>query len=116
MSIIRAIPKKLLIHTVIYAREEESDRWGTVSLMHKQEVRYVRMETSGKIIRDKTNAEIQLAATLFYDCKNSRPKGVTFHVDDIIFFQNEKYKVQLVEPLYDGECLHHYELGVIKYA
>lgn len=77
---------------------------------------HVRIEPSSKIVRDKNSAEIQLAATLFYDCRNSRPQGIIFAVDDIIIFNGQKHQVKLVEPLYDGERLHHYELGLIAYA
>lgn len=114
--VIRPIPKKLLIHTVSRSLEGVTDRWGNETPGANQELRHVRMEPSSKVIRDKSGAEIQLAATLFYDCKNSRPKGVSFAVDDRIVFNGQKHAVQLVEPLYDGEKLHHYELGLIKHA
>lgn len=79
-------------------------------------ISYVRMEPSSKIIRDKNNAEIQLAATLFYDCKNSEPRGITFEEDDVIIFNGQKHQVKTIEPLYDRKKLHHYELGLIKRA
>ena len=112
----RPIPKKLLIHTVTHARIASNDRWDEGSLTDQQELKCVRMEPSSKIVRDKNNAEIQLAATLFYDCKNSRPRGVDFAVDDIILFNGQKHAIQLIEPLYDGKRLHHYEQGVVKHA
>ena len=79
-------------------------------------MKHVRIEPSSKVIRDKNGAEIQLAAALFYDCRNSLPGGIEFAVDDIIIFNGQKHAVQLVEPLYDGRKLHHYELGLIKHA
>lgn len=85
-------------------------------MVYKQEVRRVRMEPSSKVIRNKSGAEIQLAATLFFDCRNSRPVNVSFQTDDIVIFNGQKHKVVLVEPLYDGSKLHHYELGLIAYA
>lgn len=113
---IRAIPKKLLIHTVTMSRTAEEDRWGNETPGAAKKIRYVRMEPTTKVIRDKNSAEIQLAATLFYDCRNSRPQGVVFAVDDIITFNGQKHQVKLVEPLYDGQKLHHYEMGLIKRA
>lgn len=112
----KAIPKKLLIHSATLAREDEKDRWGNTELTNGQELTHVRMEPSSKVVRDKNGAEIQLAATLFYDCRNSRPQGIEFAVDDIILFSGQKHAVQLVETLYDGERLHHYELGLIARA
>lgn len=112
----RPIPRSLLIHTVMLHRVANKDRWGKGELNDGTELQYVRMEPSSRIVRDKNNAEIQLAATLFYDCKNSRPKDVAFVVDDIIIFNGHKHRVQMIEPLYDGKCLHHYEIGLVKHA
>ena len=74
------------------------------------------MEPSRQIVRDKSGAEIQLAATLFYDCINSSPAGVQFAVDDVIIFNGQKHQVKTVEPLYDERKLHHYEMGLVAYA
>lgn len=116
MDVIKAIPKKLLIHTVTLAREGDEDRWGNTKLVDVSTLTYVRMEPSSKVVRDKSGAEIQLAATLYYDCRNSRPREIVFAVDNIIIFNGKKHRIVLVEPLYDGKKLHHYELGVIAYA
>lgn len=112
----RPIPRSLLIHTVMLHRAVNKDRWGKGELNEGTELQDVRMEPSSKIVRDKNNAEIQLVATLFYDCKNSRPKDVIFELDDIIIFNGQKHRVQMVEPLYDGKRLHHYEIGLVKHA
>ena len=112
----KPIPKKLLIHNVTLYKEMNKDRWGKGDLSKGTTLERVRMEPSSKIIRDKSGAEIQLAATLFFDCKNSSPKGISFVVDDIIMFNGQKHQIKDVEPLYDERKLHHYELGLIKHA
>ena len=112
----RPIPKKLLIHTVTLHRKISSDMWGKTQLDEGTVLAYVRMEPSSKVVRDMNGAEIQLAATLFYDCKNSRPQGFMFHEDDIVLFNGQKHKVTSVEPLYDEKFLHHYEMGLVKHA
>ncbi len=112
----KPIPKSLLIHTVIHMKPAKTDRWGKTELASGKKLEYVRMEPSSRIIRDKNHAEVQLAATLIYDCRNSRPSGVVFAVDDIIVFNGQKHQVKTVEPLYDGRRLHHYEMGLIAYA
>lgn len=112
----RAIPASLLIHMVTLYKIKEKDRWGEAELDTGLELQRVRIDPSSRIVRDKNNAEIQLAATLFYDCRNSRPRDVKFEVDDIISFNGQKLRVQTIEPLYDGKRLHHYELGMVKYA
>lgn len=112
----KPIPKKLLIHTVQMQAVSESDAWGKEALSDPVKLRYVRMEPSTKYVKDKEHNEIQLAATLFYDCHNSRPRGQTFSDGQAISFNGERYRIQLVEPLYDGRRLHHYELGLIRNA
>lgn len=103
-----------MIHTVILEKIEEEDRWGKESLTETAEIRHVRMEPSEKVIRDKNNAEIQLSAILFYDCRNSQPRGLSFQEDDVILFGSDKYSVQQVDSLYDEKKLHHYEMGLVK--
>lgn len=112
----RPIPKVLLIHTVTQAKVKGNEGWGDESLTDQQELRYVRVEPSSRVIRDKNNAEVQLAATLFFDCKNSRPVGTAFSEDQVIDFQGQKYRIVSVEPLTDRRKLHHYEIGMVKYA
>lgn len=85
-------------------------------MKEEKALKNVRMEPSSRVVRDKNNAEIQLAATLFYDCRNSRPKDIRFEEDDIIIFNGQKHSVQTVEPLYDGNRLHHMEMGLIKHG
>lgn len=110
----RPIPKSLLIHTVRLHKKINKDKWGKGELDQGVELSHVRIEPSEKIIRDKNNAEIQLSATLFYDCKNSNPRDMKFEKDDLIEFNGVMHRVEVVEPLYDDKRLHHYELGMVK--
>lgn len=112
----RAIPKKLLIHTAQLQRITSKDRWGEGKTDDVAKLEKVRIEPSSRIVRDKNSAEVQLVATLFYDCRNSAPRDFIFKEDDIILFNGQKLRVQVIEPLYDGNKLHHYELGLIKHA
>ena len=112
----RAIPKKLLIHTAQLQRITSKDRWGEGKTDDIAKLERIRIEPSSRIVRDKNSAEVQLAATLFYDCKNSIPKDFAFKEDDIIMFNEQKLRVQVIDPLYDDNRLHHYELGLIKHA
>lgn len=111
----QAIPKKMLIHRAT-RHVMDKDRWGKEMPDDGQEITYIRIEPSSKVVRDKNHAEIQLVATLFYDCRNSRPCGVSWKEDDIVVANGEKYQVQTVEALYDGKRLHHYEIGMIRHA
>lgn len=110
------IPKALLIHGADLQAVTGKDAWGNETLSNPVGLKYVRFEPSTKYVKDKQNNEIQLAAVMFYDCRNSRPKGQIFTDGQIVTFNGEGYRVKLVEPLYDGRRLHHYELGLIRNA
>lgn len=112
----RAIPKKLLIHDVTAYQEKSTKDWDSKALEEVGSISRVRIEPSSRIVRDKNNAEVQLAAALIIDCRNSDSYTDTFKEDLIIGFQNDLYKVVSVEPLYDERRLHHYELGMVRYA
>lgn len=110
------IPKRLLIHAAELQTVSEKNSWGKENLTDPVMLNHVRLEPSAKYVKDKQNNEIQLAAVLIYDCKNSRPSGLNFADGQVIAFNSETYQVQMVEALYDGHRLHHYEVGVIRYA
>lgn len=111
----RAIPKKLLIHDAVLKREKKNE-WGSGALETVTELSRIRIEPSSRITRDKNNVEYQLAAILFFDCKNSQPMNQKFREDGIIDFHGSLYRIISVEPLYDERKLHHYEMGMIRYA
>ncbi len=110
----RAIPKSLLIHSVEFREKLEEDKWGKNIVSFEETISYVRFEPSSKIVRTINNSEVQLSATLIYDCTNSRPKNFEFKLDNIISFNNQKHRVVFIEPLYDNNKLHHYEIGLVK--
>lgn len=112
----RAIPRKLLIHSAVLHRKTAKDLWGKESLGQGIPLEFVRVDPSSRIARDKNKAEIQIEAILFFDCRNSRPSNCSFCIDDILAFNGQKFSISAVEPLYDGEKLHHYELGLVKHA
>lgn len=112
----KPIPKALLIHRAVLKRPKTKDRWGSAEYENDVDLQRIRMEPSSKIIRDKNNQEVQLAALLFFDCRNSRPTGQAFRLDDIVVFNGQQHRIQLIAPLYDGRGLHHYEIGLIRHA
>lgn len=111
----KPIPKCLLIHSAKVS-EEKAGGWGSSGLQLLEMFEDIRIEPSSKIVRDKNNKEVQLAATLFFDCKNSKGSTDNLKEDRIVDFQGDKYRIVAVEPLYDRKKLHHYEIGMVRYA
>lgn len=109
----KPIPKRLLIHSVTAAAKTNEDKWGTKTLNSPVTLSYVRVDPSRSLVTSKDNRQLQLSAVLFYDCKNSIPKSHSFELEDVITFGERTYTVKSVEPLYDGEKLHHYEIGLM---
>lgn len=112
---VKPIPKTILIHRAVL-HEKIKDSWDTKSPKKVGELERIRIEPSNKVIRDKNNEELQLAALLFFDCKNSSPRGQNFEVNQMVDFQGEFFRVAVVEPLYDRKKLHHYEIGMVRYV
>lgn len=107
------IPKNLLIHTVTLASAVSQDSWGKTVLTDPVTLAHVRVDPSHSIAISKDDKQLQLTATLFYDCKNSSPHNQVFEVDNIIVFNSKTYRIKTIEPLYDDKKLHHYEIGLM---
>jgi len=109
----QAIPYQLLIHSATHNYTPSHGNWGAETFAGTRALTYVRFEPSSKLITTKDNRQVQLAATMFYDCKNSAPSGVTFtEGDQIIQTGGRVYKVETVDNCNDEIGLHHYELGL----
>lgn len=68
------------------------------------------MEPSSTLRISKSNEQVQLAAVLFYDCRNSRPKNFDFSRADRIKFEGAQYNIVSVQRHYDDKKLHHLEV------
>lgn len=119
------IPKRLLIHSAELITEFSADKWGTPQKSETVQLEHVRIEPSAKYVIGGNGETVQLAAVLFFDCRNSSPADVTFALKDDtvndrtvvlqkVSFGGRLYTVQTVEPLYaDRNRIHHYEVGLI---
>lgn len=108
------IPRSALPHNIVLRAPGQTDAWGQeTDQTMGTEIRYVRIEPSSKLVADAQNRQIQLAALLFYDCVNSAPRGISWKQGQKITFNGQPMTVQVVEPLYAAQALHHYEIGLV---
>lgn len=107
----KAIPKKLLIHSALLSSYKDENVWGNSSLENKTKLERIRIEPTHKYVTTKENRQITLSAILFFDCVNSSPLNTVFKLGDRIKFNGTDYLVETVEPIYDTK-LHHYEIGL----
>ena len=104
------IPKKLLIHTAAAIEKGEPDMWGKCEDVNRTELTFVRVEPSSSLRISKDNNQVQFAAVLFYDCRNSCPAGYDFSHADKIEYNGQQYNILGVKELYDEKKLHHLEV------
>lgn len=108
----RPIPRQLLIHNADLLTPTGTDIWHETTYQSVSLAR-VRVDPSTKLVRSKDNTEVQLSAVLIYDCRNSRPQGVCIAAGQCVDWGGTRYRVATVEPLYDGQRLHHWEVGLV---
>ncbi len=106
----KPIPKKLLIHNIEIRKKPIPDKWGNSNEPRPTKINNVRIEPINKQVLSNTNTQVTLSALLFYDIKNSSPH-YNFTVGDEVTFNNQKYTVETIEPIYTNK-LHHLEIGL----
>ena len=112
------------MHTAELITKYGADKWGKASESETVKLERIRIEPTSKTVTDAAGTVIQLSAVLFFDCRNSAPKGVIFALRDdsvngkIVDIQQVKFNgriftVTTIEPLYaDTSEIHHYEVGL----
>ena len=109
----KPIPKNLLIHSADLLSVSTENQWQEEQTGDAEHLEKIRIEPVSRLVTAKDNRQITLSALLIYDCKNSRPKNVQFEQGQKVVWNGIEYVIETIEPLYDGEKLHHYELGLI---
>ena len=107
----KPIPKSLLIHSA-ELQEVVEDEWQNEKVQSSTALMRVRIEPMSKLVTSSNNRTVTLSATLFYDCRNSRPAGVEFRQGQRLVFGGREYIVETVEELFDKGKLHHLEVGL----
>lgn len=109
---VRAIPRRLLIHKATLKTGNTTDKWGNPSWEYEQTLDWVRFEPTEKLKLTKDNKEIQCSLLMFYDCTHSRPLNTSFEVGQVVHWRNTDYEIVSIDYLED-ERPHHLEIGLI---
>lgn len=119
----KTLPPQMLRHTATIHIPEGVDAWRDITSAQSVTVTHVHAQISEGIKINSINADVQMHAQLWYDCKLSKPHGLDF----IALYRaaeragaGEKvrctiggatYRVEAVQLLPDGfGSPHHYEL------
>lgn len=106
----KPIPKNLLIHSAYAVELSEREGWDEPTEKNRTKLSQLRIKPSSTLRITKSNQQVQLAAVLFYDCRNSRPKNFDFSGVDKIEFEGEQYNIVSIQKQYDDKRLHHVEV------
>lgn len=106
----KPIPKNLLIHSAYAIKLGEPERWEAPPEIEWTKLSHIRIERSSALRISKTNEQVQPAAVLFYDCRNSRPGNFDFSHADKIETDGVQYNIMSIERHYDDKKLHHLEV------
>lgn len=109
----RPIPKRLLIHTAELKTVGINNTWQDEKITDMTKLKKIRIEPCSRLVTAKDKRQVSLSAVLFYDCKNSCPKNQIFSQGQKVIWNGTEHIIETIEPLYDDNKLHHYELGLI---
>lgn len=105
----KPIPRNLLIHTAVLSHVTGTDEYG-VDTVSESTLKYVRFEPSKQTNLTVLGESRNDKYTMFYDCVNSRPSGVTFAQEDHITYNGVELTIRKVDEESDDRKLHHYEV------
>lgn len=110
----KPIPKKALIHTIIYTeKSDNTGGWGGSSENEPETIKHVRVEPKNSVKKTAENEEKLVKGLLFLDAKYSKPFKELV-VDSEIKFGGQSLTVLSCEPAYtDSFEPHHYEVELI---
>jgi len=113
---VRPLPKRWLIHDIIYQeRIPGKDSYGNPLFAEPTTIKHVRFDDSTVFSRDQTQTKIQAEAVIFVDSTHSTNVPEKFVEQSKITFNDEVYTLKKVVDCYypNKNKIHHYELEVI---
>lgn len=113
---IRPLPKRWLIHEIIYeGYTGQKDDWGNDLYEKPITIKFVRFDNSTVFSRDNKQTKVLADAIVFVDAKYSNPLPAIFKEQSKIYFNSKDYVLQKAIPCYypDKDAIHHWELEVI---
>lgn len=113
---VRPLPKKWLIHTIIYEKRlKGKDSYGNPLFADPVTINHVRFDDSTVFSRDTTDTKILANAIIFVDSKYSTNIPEKFVEESKITFNSKSYVLKKVIDCYypTKNKVHHWELEVI---
>ncbi|MFB4164802.1 putative minor capsid protein [Alteribacillus sp. JSM 102045] len=113
MPTIRPIPKRLLIHSIMYIEKMDGDGWNDSSSPAPIDIERVRVDAATSITRDSDKRSVTADHVLFIDRVHSS-QFFRMKEGSTVEFNGREWKVESVKEFYDfREQPHHYEVGLV---
>ena len=106
------IPRAVLIHSATYAHYTGTDRSGEKTYGAEQTLQFVRFEVSKQNALTALGDQKNDRYTMFYDCENSLPAGITFSAGDKVTYGSEALEVRTAN-MYSAFSVHHWEIQLV---
>jgi hypothetical protein len=118
----QSIPARILIHSGTTTIYYDADKWGGTPDAVTAPIAGIRIEPYRRETHDRDQQEVTLTAMMYYDTHNSTCTlpfvlpGDTYNGGKVkqqtISALGRVFVVKTVEPIYDDQALHHYEVGL----
>lgn len=105
------IPRALLPHKAQLCNES-LDAWQHPVSTNQRELKFIRIDANLTRRADKQDTVHAAQWLLFYDCRNSLPRGVTFSPGQVIHWNDLRLTIKQVTPVWEDRAIHHYELAL----
>lgn len=103
------IPRALLPHKA-QLLTETIDAWQNATVTDSKNLKYIRIDADLTHRADEKDTVHAARWLLFYDCRNSLPRGVTFSVGQTVTWNDLRLTIKKITPVWEDRTLHHYEL------
>ena len=103
------IPRSVLPHKA-QLQTETLDAWQHPTVTAQRSLKYIRIDPQLTRKADAADTEHTARWLLFYDCRISLPRDVTFTPGQVIQWNELRLTVKDVIPVWEDRALHHIEV------
>ncbi len=103
------IPRALLPHTARLCTET-TDAWQHQTVNSETKLKHIRIDADFTRRADEKDTVHACRWVLFYDCRNSLPRGISFALDQFVHWNDLRLTVKKIIPVWEDQAVHHYEV------
>lgn len=89
---------------------ETLDAWQQPTVTAQHNLKYIRIDAQLTRKADEADTEHAARWLLFYDCRTSLPRDMTFMAGQVVQWRDMRLTVKDVIPVWEDRELHHIEV------